>query len=83
MLSHLCRLAEASHQTASQTTMSNEFQSSEYIEGPERGPREAGPPFDDEDADLILRSSDGVDFRVHRLFLIKAFHTFDDMLVRG
>ena len=63
--------------------MSNEFQSSEYIEGPERGPREAGPPFDDEDADLILRSSDGVDFRVHRLFLIKAFHTFDDMLVRG
>lgn len=83
MLSHLCRLAEASHYAKSQTIMSNEFHSDEHTEVPQRGPREAGPPFDDEDADLILRSSDGVDFRVHKLFLIKAFHTFDDMLVCG
>ncbi|KZV68250.1 hypothetical protein PENSPDRAFT_653392 [Peniophora sp. CONT] len=60
--------------------MSNEFRPGEYVEEAERGPREAGPPFDDEDADIILRSCDGVDFRVHKLFLIKAFHTFDDML---
>ncbi|KAJ7890760.1 hypothetical protein B0H13DRAFT_2040100 [Mycena leptocephala] len=36
------------------------------------GPRDAGAPFDDEDADMILRSSDLVDFRVHKLFLSKA-----------
>jgi hypothetical protein len=44
--------------------------------------RNAGQPFDDADADLVLRSADGVDFRVHRLFLRKAFDFFDGMFVR-
>lgn len=41
--------------------------------------REAGAPYADTDADIILRSSDGVDFRVHRLFLSKASPIFADM----
>ncbi|KAJ7925391.1 hypothetical protein B0H13DRAFT_1975184 [Mycena leptocephala] len=44
------------------------------------GPRDAGPPFDDDDADMILRSSDLVDFRVHKLFLVKASLVFRDMI---
>ncbi|KAJ7716947.1 hypothetical protein B0H16DRAFT_1388528, partial [Mycena metata] len=44
------------------------------------GPRDAGAPFDDEDADMILRSSDLVDFRVHKLFLSKASLVFRDMI---
>ncbi|KAJ7021798.1 hypothetical protein C8F04DRAFT_874811, partial [Mycena alexandri] len=42
--------------------------------------RDAGAPFDDEDADIILRSSDLVDFRVHKLFLSKASLVFQDMI---
>ncbi|VDC03428.1 unnamed protein product [Peniophora sp. CBMAI 1063] len=42
--------------------------------------REAGAPFDAGDADIILRSSDNVDFRAHRLFLSKASPFFADML---
>ena len=41
--------------------------------------REAGAPFADTDADIILRSSDNVDFRAHRLFLSKASPVFADM----
>jgi hypothetical protein len=43
--------------------------------------REAGAPFADEDADLILRSADSIDFKVHKIILQKAFQLFDDMLV--
>lgn len=35
-------------------------------------PVDFGPPFDDNDADLILRSSNNVDFPVHRVCLCKA-----------
>ncbi|EIM86802.1 uncharacterized protein STEHIDRAFT_111228 [Stereum hirsutum FP-91666 SS1] len=43
--------------------------------------RDAPPPFNDPDgdADIIIRSVDGIDFRVHRLFLSKASHAFRDM----
>ncbi|KAI0798438.1 hypothetical protein BC629DRAFT_1592035 [Irpex lacteus] len=34
-----------------------------------------GTPFDEDDADLILRSSDGLDFRVHKLILRMASPT--------
>lgn len=37
------------------------------------------PPFDDADADVILRSSDGVDFRVYKVILAKASLFFKDM----
>lgn len=36
-------------------------------------------PFDDASADLILRSSDGIDFHVHRLVLSLASSVFADM----
>jgi BTB/POZ domain len=46
-----------------------------------------GAPFDDSDADLILRSASvhipgnrGTDFRVHKLFLIKASPVFEGLL---
>ncbi|EIM87829.1 uncharacterized protein STEHIDRAFT_55219, partial [Stereum hirsutum FP-91666 SS1] len=39
-----------------------------------------GSPFDDDDADLILRSSDSVDFPVHQAFLSKASSFFKLML---
>ena len=45
-------------------------------------PRSAGEPFDDRDADIIVRSSDLVDFKVHKALLAKLFHSFDEMLVR-
>lgn len=45
--------------------------------------RDAGAPYADNDADVILRSSDGVDFRVHRLFLSKASPVFADMFALG
>jgi hypothetical protein len=47
-----------------------------------QAPVNAGEPFSDADADIIIRSRDRVDFKVHKLFLIKGFHAFDDMLVR-
>ncbi|KAJ7776025.1 hypothetical protein DFH07DRAFT_766967 [Mycena maculata] len=37
------------------------------------------PPFDDSGADIILRSSEGIDFRVHRLVLSLASPFFKDM----
>lgn len=40
----------------------------------------AVPPFDRDDADLIIRSSDGVDFRVHRIILSLSSYFFADML---
>ncbi|GBE80623.1 hypothetical protein SCP_0303380 [Sparassis crispa] len=36
-------------------------------------------PFDDADADIIIRSSDGVDFRVYKVVLSKASPVFKDM----
>lgn len=36
-------------------------------------------PFDDEDANLIIRSSDGLYFRVYRVLLAKASPVFKDM----
>ena len=41
--------------------------------------RNAPAPFDDHAADLILRSSDDVDFRVHRLVLILASSTLQSL----
>ncbi|OBZ74808.1 hypothetical protein A0H81_05205 [Grifola frondosa] len=39
----------------------------------------ASPPFDRDDADVVLRSSDNVDFRVHRMILSVASPVFKDM----
>lgn len=41
--------------------------------------RDYGPPFDDVDADTILRSADNLDFRVYRVILSKASPVFRDM----
>ncbi|THH15192.1 hypothetical protein EW146_g5241 [Bondarzewia mesenterica] len=41
--------------------------------------RPAAPPFDDPGADIILRSSDDVDFRVHKLILSLWSPFFKDM----
>jgi hypothetical protein len=41
--------------------------------------RDYGPPFDDADADTILRSADDLDFRVYRVILSKASPVFRDM----
>lgn len=38
-----------------------------------------GPPFDDLDADIILRSSDKVDFLVYKVILSKASSVFKNM----
>jgi BTB/POZ domain len=38
-----------------------------------------GPPFDDDDADVILRSSDRVDFLVYKVILSKASPVFKTM----
>lgn len=43
-------------------------------------PIDFGPPFNDKDADVILRSSDNVDFAVHRVFLCKTSPLFKAML---
>ncbi|VDC04794.1 unnamed protein product [Peniophora sp. CBMAI 1063] len=37
-------------------------------------------PFDDEQADLILRTSDGVHFRIHKIILSLTSRVFKDML---
>ncbi|TFK86348.1 hypothetical protein K466DRAFT_524312 [Polyporus arcularius HHB13444] len=37
------------------------------------------PPFDDTDADIIIRSADGVDFRLYKVVLAKASSVFRDM----
>ncbi|KAI0310090.1 hypothetical protein OF83DRAFT_916727, partial [Amylostereum chailletii] len=41
--------------------------------------REAGAPWDDLDADLIVRSADNVDFRVYKCILAKACRAFDEI----
>ena len=46
-------------------------------------PRYASAPFDDRDADLILRSSDNIDFRVSRFILRLASPFFASMLEIG
>ncbi|KAI0073994.1 hypothetical protein K474DRAFT_1665989 [Panus rudis PR-1116 ss-1] len=43
-------------------------------------PKKAGPPFDDENADVILRSSDKVDFHIQKIFLTTASGVFRDIL---
>jgi len=43
-------------------------------------PKDFGAPFDDHRADLILRTSDDVDFRVHKIILSLASPFFNDML---
>jgi hypothetical protein len=47
---------------------------------PENMPTDAPPPFDDPDADIILRSCDGVQFRTYKLLLSLASPIFKDML---
>jgi len=42
--------------------------------------QKANPPFDKDNADLIIRSSDGIDFYVHKIILSLASSFFDDML---
>ena len=42
-------------------------------------PTAFGPPFDDADADIILRSSDQVDFHVYKVILSKASPIFKSM----
>jgi len=40
------------------------------------GPETASPPFDDPDADLIIRTSDGVDFHVYKVIMKQASPVF-------
>lgn len=40
----------------------------------------ARPPFDDTDADIIIRSADGVDFHLYKVILAKASPVFQGML---
>ncbi|KAI0040315.1 hypothetical protein FA95DRAFT_899429 [Auriscalpium vulgare] len=47
---------------------------------PEPTPVDSGAPYDDTDADLILRSSDLVDFRVYKVVLAKASPVFKVLL---
>ncbi|KZV68246.1 hypothetical protein PENSPDRAFT_736053 [Peniophora sp. CONT] len=39
--------------------------------------KRAGPPWDDSDADLVLRSAEDVEFRVHRIILARSLSAFD------
>ncbi|KZT01599.1 uncharacterized protein LAESUDRAFT_455627 [Laetiporus sulphureus 93-53] len=48
--------------------------------GESSSPRARRPPFNDQDADLIIRSSDQVHFHVHKLILAKASPVFRDMM---
>ena len=43
--------------------------------------RSAGEPFNRDDADFVIRSSDMVDFKVHKVLLTQFFQSFDEMLV--
>ncbi|VDB90675.1 unnamed protein product [Peniophora sp. CBMAI 1063] len=45
--------------------------------------REAGAPFDALNADVILRSIDGVDFRTTKSYLTRALHGLGDILQAG
>ncbi|KAI0923038.1 hypothetical protein AcV5_009866 [Taiwanofungus camphoratus] len=42
-------------------------------------PHTAPPPFNYDDADITIRTSDRVDFHVHKLILSKASHIFSEM----
>ncbi|TFY76285.1 hypothetical protein EWM64_g7729 [Hericium alpestre] len=42
-------------------------------------PRDYGAPFDDSDADVVLRSSDNADFRVYKVILAKSSPFFSDL----
>ncbi|KZV61146.1 hypothetical protein PENSPDRAFT_309779 [Peniophora sp. CONT] len=44
---------------------------------------EADAPWDSTDADLVLRSADGDEFEVDKLFLVRAFHGFKAMFGTG
>src|SRR6266511_2795615 len=41
--------------------------------------RKAGPPFNRQDADVVLRSADGVDFHAFKLHLSSASDVFNHM----
>ncbi|KAH9893459.1 hypothetical protein C8Q73DRAFT_791312 [Cubamyces lactineus] len=43
-------------------------------------PTAAAPPFDRHDADIMIRSADGIDFRVHSQILNVASPIFEDMI---
>ncbi|KZV68213.1 hypothetical protein PENSPDRAFT_736032, partial [Peniophora sp. CONT] len=45
--------------------------------------RDADTPWDSPDADLVLRSADGDDFKVDKLFLLRTFQGFEDMFKSG
>ncbi|KAJ8472731.1 hypothetical protein ONZ51_g8318 [Trametes cubensis] len=49
------------------------------MDSPPDTPNPPRSPFDDEDADLVLRSSDDVDFWVYKIILAKASPVFRDM----
>jgi len=49
------------------------------IQSTDTSPANYGVPFDDADADIILRSADQVDFRVYKNILAKASPIFADM----
>ena len=48
--------------------------------------RPAGPPFDDATADIVVRSSDGVDFRLYKVILYTPMYSiviYSDLLFFG
>ena len=45
------------------------------------GIREAGAPFDAPDADIVLRSADGVHFKFYKQYLTRVLYGFDHILV--
>ncbi|KAI0335158.1 hypothetical protein GY45DRAFT_1317681 [Cubamyces sp. BRFM 1775] len=49
------------------------------MDSPPNAPNPPRSPFDDEDADLVLRSSDNIDFWVYKVTLAKASPVFKDM----
>lgn len=42
---------------------------------------ECKAPWDNVNADVVLRSSDAQCFKADKLFLVRAFQTFEDMFV--
>ncbi|VDB90687.1 unnamed protein product [Peniophora sp. CBMAI 1063] len=45
--------------------------------------RESGAPFNAPDADIVLRTIDGVDFRTYKSYLTRTLHGLDDLLNAG
>ncbi|KAI0675756.1 hypothetical protein C8Q78DRAFT_347035 [Trametes maxima] len=69
----------------SATTKAVKFMLPPVILPPETPPSQLEPckaaePFDRDDADFVLRSSDHIDFHVHRVILIMASSVFETML---